>query len=180
MKAGLPLLLAISMILLTGATPAPSPDPYASYGSADLVKITPAPLKMKTDVAILCAQATYPISPSIHSDKFFDVYITSGGVPIIKSGKGTYPQGTVILKKKYSDAEGKDTELYTGMIKRTKGFNPQGGDWEYFVLAGDGKTVTQTGALTSCMECHQAYRASDFVTREYLTESFLYHSKDKN
>ena len=179
MKVWLPLFLVMAVLSLVGATSEPSLESYAADIS-NLTKITPHPLKMDTDVAILCRAATYPIQPSIHSDKFFDVYISRSGEQIIKSGKGTYPENTVILKRKYADSAGKNTELYTGMIKRGAGYNPQGGDWEYFVLSGDGKQVTEKGALSSCMACHQAYQASDFVTREYLTESFLFHSKDKN
>lgn len=179
MKAWLPIFLVLATLALTGASPEPSLEWYAA-NTSDLVRITPTPLKMDVNVAILCRSTTYPITTSIHTDKFFDVYISGPGEPAIKTGKGVYPENTVILKRKYSDATGKTTELYTGMIKREKGYNPPSGDWEYFVISGDGKSVEQSGALTSCMQCHQAYHASDYVTREYLTESFLYHSKAKN
>ena len=177
MKAWLPAFLIAATFSLTGASPEPPLNSYA-VNCSDLVKITSAPLKMAPSVARLCVAT--PITRSIHSDKFFDVYISSPGAPIIKTGKGTYPENTVILKRKYSDAAGNATEVYTGMIKRASGYNPSGGDWEYFVVSGDGKNVTQSGALTSCMQCHQSYQSSDYVTRTYLTQSSDYQSKTKN
>ncbi len=136
--------------------------------SARLTKITPRPLHMSEAVARLCVQL--PINwNSPHSDKYFDVYISSPQAAVIESGKGTYPEGCVILKRKYSDPNGKNTELFTGMVKRAAGYNSSSGDWEYFILSGDGARVDQSGQLQSCMGCHKAYAASDFVTREYFT-----------
>ena len=123
---------------------------------------------MQSQVAMLCAP---PAFPSPHDNKFFDVYISQPGYPIILGGKGTYPEGTVILKQKYSDKSAKTTELYTGMLKREKGFNTLGGDWEYFVVSGDGKKVSERGAIQSCMQCHEMYSSTDYVTRHYPLEN---------
>jgi hypothetical protein len=141
-----------------------------------LQRVTSAPLKMNPVVATDCMPA-FPSTVSSHGDKFFDVYINHPGASIIESGKGIYPEGTAILKRKYSDAAGTVVELYTGMVKRAKGFNPQSGDWEYFTSTADGK-ITEHGALTSCMGCHQDYAHSDYVTRAYLTQPSSYSTFD--
>jgi hypothetical protein len=93
------------------------------------------------------------------------------------SGHGIYPVGTVILKRKYgpNDASGKVTELFTGMRKREAGYNPQGGDWEYFVTSSDGKVMGSTGALATCMACHQGYSSTDYVTRDYFMNPSFVH-----
>ncbi|HEX4140550.1 MAG TPA: cytochrome P460 family protein [Candidatus Methylacidiphilales bacterium] len=141
---------------------------FTTATNSQFTKVTPHPLHMSQAVAMLCVQT--PLNaPSPHVDKYFDVYISSPEAFVIKSGIGTYLEGTVILKRKYSDPDGKKTELFTGMIKRAPGYNPQSGDWEYFTLSGDGAHVEQSGQLQSCMSCHQAYSASDFVTRDYFT-----------
>ncbi len=135
--------------------------------AARLTKITPHPLHMSEAVAMMCAST--PLNGnSPHSNKYFDVYISNPQAPVIETGTGTYPEGCVILKRKYSDPNGKNTELFTGMVKHVPGYNPTSGDWEYFVLSGDGTHVDQSGQIRSCMACHQAYSASDFVTREYF------------
>jgi hypothetical protein len=135
--------------------------------SRQLTKITPHPLHMSQAVAILCAQTPFN-APSPHLNKYFDVYISSAQALVIESGMGDYPVGCLILKRKYSDPDGKNTELFTGMVKRAPGYNPASGDWEYFTLSGDGAQIEQSGKLQSCMACHQAYSASDFVTRDYF------------
>lgn len=57
----------------------------------------------------------------------------------------------------------------TAMIKRAEGYNPEGGDWEYLVLTGNGATVVSRGRNESCQACHSLYKATDFVTRVYLS-----------
>ena len=86
------------------------------------------------------------------------------------TGKGTYPEGTVILKQKYLDEKASKTEFFTGMLKREEGYNPDAGDWEFFMLNASGTMVTANGRIESCVECHQKYAATDFVARDYLKE----------
>ncbi len=87
----------------------------------------------------------------------------------MRSGKDQYPVGTIILKEKKLDANNEaSTELFTGMLKREQGYNPECGDWEFFVVNGDGRRVLARGRIDSCVECHQAYVKSDFVVREYV------------
>ena len=84
------------------------------------------------------------------------------------SGTGAYPQGTMILKRKYQDPQGRTTELFAGMLKREKGYNPEVGDWQFFVLDSRGERVTEFGRLDSCIDCHAAFRKNDFVSRKYV------------
>jgi hypothetical protein len=178
MKVSLTIVLIATALSLPGASSAPPSLNWYALHSSDLVKVTKTPLKMNPVVATFCVSNPYR-GPSIHdqTEKFFDVYVSNTGASTIQTGHGVYPEGTVIIKQKYSDPEGKTTELYTGMIKRAKGYNPQGGDWEYFVVSGDGRNVTQSGALVSCMQCHQSYAASDYVTRTYLATPTFYQAQ---
>ena len=149
--------------------------------SEKMVRVTEKPQGMKPVVASMCANLAYTsrteagvysksgkFIPSPHQGKFYHVYVTKQGEAVLEEGKGTYPEGTVVLKEKFSDADGKKTELFTAMVKRAKGFNPEGGDWEYFVISGDAKKITQSGKIQSCIDCHDSYQATDYVTRDYM------------
>jgi hypothetical protein len=138
---------------------APSEEPR-------LVRITARPVHIPARRAMACAPSTQkPVGP--HADHWIDVYVTRPGSAVITGGNGTYPKGTIILKRKYPDPEGKTTELFTGMLKREKGYNPEVGDWQFFVLDSQGEHVTKFGRLVSCMDCHAAFKKNDFVSRKY-------------
>lgn len=119
------------------------------------------------------------------------VYLTHNGREMMATGKGAYPVGTVILKEKMlsvavpnqapanqapnanNKAHGPPapqytTALFTGMLKREMGYNTAGGDWEYFVVNGDAKKLLARGKIDSCIDCHQAYKETDYVTRAYM------------
>jgi hypothetical protein len=103
-----------------------------------------------------------------HDEFWIHVFINPEAADIIKSGKGVYPEGTIILKQKFLDAEAKQTEFYTGMRKREKDYNPRYGDWEFFTLDQAGTKVTARGKIDSCMDCHANWKETDFVSRKYL------------
>jgi hypothetical protein len=133
-----------------------------------LVRITDEPFHVKSPGAGACAPHVLRVNP--HGGHWIKVYVTQAGHAPILSGKGTYPEGTMILKQKLSDAEGTRTDLYTGMLKRQKGYNSTIGDWEFFVLDSKATAVTSAGKIESCIGCHKAYRGTDFVSRSYLIE----------
>lgn len=78
------------------------------------------------------------------------------------------PEGTIVLKEKFSSPDAASPELYTGMLKREKGYNPKAGDWEFFTLTGDRGAITSRGRTDSCMDCHQQYAKSDFLMKKYV------------
>lgn len=82
---------------------------------------------------------------------------------------GTYPLGTIIVK------ESKNTDMSvhetTAMVKRGNNFNPDHGDWEWFMLApdgkiamdGDGNPVRGANLMGGmCLGCHST-AATDYV-----------------
>ena len=46
--------------------------------------------------------------------------------------------------------------LYTGMLKREKGYNPDAGDWEFFTL--DSKAMLVTARVRTCFKQRQLCR----------------------
>jgi hypothetical protein len=84
---------------------------------------------------------------------------------------GKYPVGTMIVK--HSSNPGGTVEEYTAMAKRGNGFNPTGGDWEWFMLNPDGSIATDGSSGMKmrgadlmngmCAGCHAQATVKDFV-----------------
>jgi hypothetical protein len=134
----------------------------------EMARVTAKPYRVNWAGSPLCARPnSIPHSP--HGEHWIHVFVSPGGTNAMTTGKGTYPVGTVILKQKFLDAGGTNTDFYTGMRKRERGYNPELGDWEFFTLDRGGYMVTARGKIESCMDCHTKYKTTDFVSRRYLT-----------
>lgn len=83
---------------------------------------------------------------------------------------GKYPLGTIIVK------EGKNPDVsfheITAMVKRGNNFSPNGGDWEWFMLAPDGTIATDADGNPMrgadlmggmCLGCHSAASSIDYA-----------------
>lgn len=104
-----------------------------------------------------------------HEDIFASVYVNPVGHAAFVSERPTdFPEGSVIVREKISGKQLLTPELLTVMVKRAKGFNPAGNDWEYMVVDGAGTTVQSRGKLDSCNSCHSKKRETDFVFRHSL------------
>jgi len=167
----------IALILLTavGADDPPSGgQPELADNLKNLVRVTSSPVTLRPDVNKLCAA---PGSRNGHGilvpkrDAVAHVYVSRDGAAAMSRRDATaFPVGVVILKQKFEVAKARNPVLYTGMLKREKGYNPECGDWEFFTLSGDGINVTARGRLESCMACHKEYARTDFVTKQYPAE----------
>lgn len=132
-------------------------------------RITKVPHRMDDSTATLC-KLTYNINlhEGVGEPAYCHVYVTKEGTEMMTSGKGEYPQGTVIVKSKLESKTSDDAILYTVMRKMEKDYDADHGDWEYSILDGPSKRVLARGKLDSCIACHQAYAATDYVTRAYI------------
>jgi hypothetical protein len=82
-----------------------------------------------------------------------------------------YPVGSVIVKEKQgmtyqvdyslSQTTAENSDGVGGMIKRSPGYDPDFGDWEYFYR--ENASSIEHGRITSCKECHRAAASSDYV-----------------
>lgn len=81
-----------------------------------------------------------------------------------------YPIGTLIVKHSHNP-DGTVNE-FTAMAKRGNNFNPNGGDWEYFVLTPSGTIATDASGMPMrganlmggmCASCHSMASAKDYV-----------------
>lgn len=77
---------------------------------------------------------------------------------------GAYPIGALIAKRSYNPDGSLD--MITAMAKRGNDFDPDHGDWEYFVLNADGSIASDADGNTMrgaganllngmCLGCHQ-------------------------
>lgn len=89
----------------------------------------------------------------------------------MRTDSAAFPRGAIVLKEKFTDSKAGLTELFTGMVKRESGYNPECGDWEFFVLEADTSKVIERGRLQRCMDCHVEYKGRDFVTKNYVSRS---------
>ncbi len=105
-----------------------------------------------------------------HARTFITVYVNNVGRKAMFSKEPRqFPEGSVIIKQKVGMyPEGRETLLYTIMIKRERGYNPAVGDWEFSVASGDGLQIQASGKLENCQACHRAKPDSDFIFRPYL------------
>ena len=69
-------------------------------------------------------------------------------------------KGAVVVEVHRSRASGAAAGAFA-MEKKEAGYNPEGGDWEYVVMDGEGR-VQNRGKLGGCARCH-AEAATDFV-----------------
>ena len=141
---------------------------YLMQHRKEMSRVTTKPYRVNWVGADLCARPnSIPHSP--HGEHWIHVFVSPDGTNAMATGKGTYPEGAMILKQKFHDVTGTNTDFYTGMRKRERGYNPDWGDWEFFTLDASGHTVTARGKIESCLDCHEKYKGTDFVTRRYLT-----------
>ncbi len=143
----------------------------AAKDLTDLYRVTSQPVRMDRDVALLCRIPTAkekedaPHAP--HRDAYYHVYVSRAGQKAMESRIDKFPRGTMVVKQKFSDPEGKSPELFTLMQKREPGYDPEHGDWEYAIVNRTATQVLARGRLESCIDCHKAYARTDYVTRAY-------------
>jgi hypothetical protein len=49
------------------------------------------------------------------------------------------------------------------MIKRERGFNPNGSDWQFLLMNGEGTKVKLNKRTGECLDCHSSQAATDYV-----------------
>jgi hypothetical protein len=142
-------------------------------------KVNNQPYPISSYVDALCrapTQTDYALARerNPHSAAFVNVYVNKIGLGAMSSTEQPlFPVGSVLVKEKFyphGDVanEKKEPDLFTVMLKREAGYNPESGDWEFAVVSGDGKQTQARGKLANCMSCHVSRRASDYVYRSYL------------
>ena len=159
---------------------APAAQPRERLAGAELVagykgwtRVNPEPAVFHSRIALQCSlpsKEQFRLEEgNPHRDKFVTVYVNDAGRrAMLEELRPRFPVGSLIVKEKLPARDSSEPELLTAMYKREEGYDPGGGDWEYFVLDGQGREVRSRGKLESCRACHQTYPHTDFVSRNYL------------
>ena len=162
-----------ALILLAAAVSAVAapPDDTALLAlirdrSKTLDRVTAAPVSMDHLTALDCRPRSGPPVPTgPHKDARLHLYVSSGHHAPLFDPWAKFPEGTVLLKEKLpAEGDGPPT-LFTGMIKREKGFWPELGDWEFFTADGKAAAITSRGKTETCAACHADYKDRDFVSK---------------
>ncbi|MBC8064471.1 MAG: cytochrome P460 family protein [Chlorobia bacterium] len=148
--------------------------------------ITPEAVYMEPWVASLCMPVPRLQKSNPHVPTYFKVYVNGVGKAAMRSKDGQrFPVGSIIVKEKFEHVmtlqeqwasnkpnAGKPKSfgkpnLLTVMVKRSKGFDPQNGDWEYYTAAGNGKPNPSDLSMKHCQSCHRSEEAKDYTFRIY-------------
>jgi hypothetical protein len=133
----------------------------------DWPRVTEKPYQVKPALSMLCAPpplATQNRGP--HTDSAIVVRVNPVGLEYFKSRKPV-PVGTVVIKEKHTKGQ---TVAVAAMLKRQPGYDPDHGDWEYAFeqLQPEAKRKVVRGKLSSCIECHEGAKGTDYLFRPYL------------
>jgi len=129
--------------------------------------VNPKPILMDPVVSLACTAPAVGAGP--HSNKYISVYVNEAGRAAMMSERyPKFPEGSIIVKEKLSDVTSVVPELMTVMVKRGNGFDSQNGNWEYWIMSGDGSTLEKPANVASCQSCHQRQKNTDFVSRAYF------------
>ncbi len=104
-----------------------------------------------------------------HANTGILIYMNKLAAEAFGTNAAVFPVGAVIVKQKtmggYFDKNRKlvhdaGTEV-GGMVKRSSGYDPGHGDWEYFYFEDAGKI--ESGRISSCVQCHESAKSKDYV-----------------
>ena len=96
-------------------------------------------------------------SESVHGD-FVQIWLNDEAMTAISAGDAI-PDGAILLKETFNDAEGTDLKDIT-VMKKVAGYNADGSDWYWAQYLEDGSVQT-SGAPTMCTGCHAS--GDDYV-----------------
>jgi hypothetical protein len=90
------------------------------------------------------------------------VYVNEEGQKAM-TAKDQFPIGSIVVREKPSQEKDAKPELLAVMIKRERGFNPDGGDWLFVTTNGAMTKVKSKQKKGECLACHITQSKTDFV-----------------
>jgi Cytochrome P460 len=144
-------------------------------GYTNFQQITKSVVFVNPELAMLCRGASKEqvdaarVRFGPHANTGILVYMNKLAADAFTTNASAFPVGAVIVKQKkvhgYTTKDGKrvheaDTGV-GGMVKRSAGYDPKHGDWEYFYFE-DTKKI-ESGRIASCVQCHSSAKDKDYV-----------------
>lgn len=141
----------------------------------NLVRMTEKTVFVNPELALLCRTVTPAEVEATrtlfgpHGNTSILVYMNQTAADALNHHVTPFPVGSVIVKQKVSlgyqrsdgISVGAGTTGVGGMVKRSPGYDPTHGDWEYFYV--EGKEPLESGRLPTCVTCHSSARDRDHV-----------------
>lgn len=136
----------------------------------DFTRLTPELHRVPPAIWLLCRlpvgkeqEALDRRAAGIHYGLGLHVYANPRAASVIDQRTPVFPTGTTIVKEKHAGngLGGTTISAIGGMIKRAPGYDTANGDWEYFYFGGANEFAT--GRISTCIECHRAAKARDYV-----------------
>ncbi|QDU94369.1 cytochrome P460 family protein [Lignipirellula cremea] len=152
----------------------PSLEPLQLRRLDRYVRITDRPFEMQDSTITFCRPpeeiALNPHDPAFPETAFCHVYVNEIAKNPMLTGKGIYPEGSLVIKSKLAAADSQKPELFTVMQKMANGYDTERGNWKYTVVDGTSYRQLASGRIDSCIQCHEQYKETDYITREYIAE----------
>lgn len=148
-------------------------DIAKNYGKLKLM--TPQAVFVDPELAMLCRGASAEEVEAAkkksgpHAHTAIRIFMNEQAAKAFRHSAKVFPVGSIVVKEKkgmgYDDAHqernAKTHDGVGGMVKRSRGFDPDHGDWEYFYFEDAAKI--ETGKIASCVRCHAGAAATDHV-----------------
>jgi hypothetical protein len=132
----------------TGWTDASSPPRPTATPAAP-----PEPWDLEGALRLLHPVALHARSEHLSGDLQGEVLSGPAAAPYPVLGPSSVLAPGATLIERLTPPQTSTTVSYFVMIKRTSGYDPAGGDWEYLVLGASGR-VEERGKLPLCARCH--------------------------
>jgi hypothetical protein len=159
-----PLLCVAALAACSPAVPLPNLGEWADHPArAPIVPASasapgaaePPPLPFALPEILPRLRRSGERQPSEHLDGTLDGEVwadeAAGAYPRLGPGRQVGVGATLVEKHLLRGTE--TASIYFVMVKRSPGFDPARGDWEYLVVAPTGE-VEQRGRLPLCARCH--------------------------
>ena len=131
--------------------------------------VNPEAANMDVIVRSACASVVPPIA-NMHADKFVRVFVNDvGRAAMMERKTPLFPIGTIIVKEKLPEKYSQQPEFFTIMVKRESSYDKDHGDWQYLTMEADMAKLEKPAGLDNCQTCHASWKATDFVSRIYLS-----------
>lgn len=141
----------------------------------ELRAMTKRPVFVNPFLAMLCRGATQDEVEAArkisgpHAHTAVSIFMNDAAANTFGKSSATYPVGSIIVKEKkglgyhsiHSWQPTRVNDGVGGMIKRSPGYDPAHGDWEYFYFEDVDKV--ESGKIDACIQCHSGVAGKDYV-----------------
>ncbi len=152
-------LLFVPLLLTACATASKDGDTASNFGSLDDQEA----VALWEDIQSFESWSQYEgwegivASESVHGD-FVQIWLNDLALEALVNNQ-TVPDGGILVKQTFNDADGTDLKDIT-VMKKIEGYNLEAGDWFWGQYLEDG-TVQTSGSPSMCTGCHAS--GNDYI-----------------